>query len=365
MSFPGENSFFLIPLAAAFSNAVLLLTNLPRPHRVNRVLLPVYLLLIGINLSTALMLTAHDTDRAMFWLFVLRHFLFFFPVALCLLAAALTGRKPTHPWVLLQAFIAIAAIFLADFTYLTGSPLLVKTMLLRAWGIFPLLQPMALGILGALFLGSYAISLSWLLKPKEKIRFLNYPMLVLLFAAWWPGIMLNALPLAGFAVYPIGSAIDAIVSVVLSAYLHRNDVASGTWSRFTSLLTIATSAIVAGAVGLFLLHGLGTWAALPVGALMSVATLFVYRHLLKPVSAPMLPNLEQMGLSKQERRICELIHEGYSRSDILIFLNIADGTLRNHLQKIYAKTINPEGKSLPDDKDKLQRLTVYLNRLKT
>ena len=42
-----------------------------------------------------------------------------------------------------------------------------------------------------------------------------------------------------------------------------------------------------------------------------------------------------------------------------------DGTLRNHLQKIYAKTINPEGKSPPDDKDKLQRLTVYLNRLKT
>ena len=159
MALPGENSFFIIPLAAAFANTVLLLTNLPRSHRVNRVLWPVDLLLIGLNLSTAAMLSAANADRAMLWLFVLRHFLFFFPVALCLLAAALTGRKAMHPFILLQALVAAAAIIVADYTYATGSTLLVQAMQQRTWGFFPLLQPPALDMLGALFLGSYAISL--------------------------------------------------------------------------------------------------------------------------------------------------------------------------------------------------------------
>lgn len=365
MAIPGESSFFIIPLAAAFTNGVLLLTNLTRSHRVNRILWLIYLLLISLNLSTTLMLTAANANRAMFWLFILRHFLFLFPVALCALAAALTGRRATHLLVLMQAFIALAAIAFADYTYATNSTLLVQEMQSRPWGFFPLLKPAALSMLGILFLGSYAIALCWLFRPREKIRFFSYPMLILLFATWWPGIMLNALPLAGFSVYPIGSVVDAVVSVVLSAYLHRNQADSGAWAKFTTTLTIAMSAVVIGAVGLFLLQQLGVWAALPVGALMSIATLLVYRHLHVTTATKPMPSLEQTGLSKQERRICELIHEGYSRSDILIFLNIADGTLRNHLQKIYAKTINPEGKSPPDDKDKLQRLTVYLNRLKT
>ncbi|TGM34006.1 hypothetical protein EHQ92_17845 [Leptospira biflexa] len=72
-------------------------------------------------------------------------------------------------------------------------------------------------------------------------------------------------------------------------------------------------------------------------------------------------NLEKFGLSKQERRICELIAQGHSRTFIRLVLNVSDGTLRNHFKKIYSKVL-PETKST--SKDQLQRLTVTLSNIR-
>lgn len=366
MIYPGAGIFFLVPLVAVFANSIAALKNLCRAHPVNRVLLAIYLILIGINSCTVGMLTAADALSAMRWLFTLRHFLFFFPTALLLLAAILSGRSTRHALILISFGAASMAIVAADATFFSGSTALVLGMRQYTFGFFPELSGRALAMLGVLFLGAFSVSIYWLLRPLRRLQFFSYPMLILLYALWWPGIMLNAIPLSGTGLYPLGSAVDAVVSLIVTAYLHRNETTGDSlWQRLIlPAILVTVSMLVAGAGGLLMLQSLGMWAALPVGLLMSLATLLAYRSVQRPLAEKPALSLESITLSKQERRICELIHEGYARSDILIFLNIADGTLRNHLQKIYAKTIDANGRITSDEKDKLQRLTVYLNRLK-
>jgi len=69
------------------------------------------------------------------------------------------------------------------------------------------------------------------------------------------------------------------------------------------------------------------------------------------------------GLTYQEANICELLLRGETKLDILSKLKITNGTMRNHLSEIYSKTIDLFTAEVSKDRDKLQKLTVFLGNL--
>lgn len=71
----------------------------------------------------------------------------------------------------------------------------------------------------------------------------------------------------------------------------------------------------------------------------------------------------KFGLTYQEAQICAGVDEGLARSEIASKLGIQANTLKIHLRSIYRKTIEHGRKPARISRDKLQRLTVFLQRL--
>ncbi|WP_246052665.1 PAS domain S-box protein [Leptospira semungkisensis] len=72
---------------------------------------------------------------------------------------------------------------------------------------------------------------------------------------------------------------------------------------------------------------------------------------------------EKTKLTKKETEICAGIASGKDKSKISEDLGIHPGTMKNHLKSIYRKTIDLEKEIPGPERDKLQRLTIYLFRL--
>ncbi|MCE9599981.1 MAG: hypothetical protein K8S54_18620 [Spirochaetia bacterium] len=361
--------YYLFPLTAALANLAVLALNFRRAHSLNRILFVLYGLLVGINLPLAAMLRSADPETGMFWLFVLRHCLFFLPLCLLVLAAFLSGRKILNPWTISIFVYLLLFILFADFTYLSHLPWLVAKMQKHSWGYFPVLYPRALALLSLGYLTCFIISVCWLVWPVSSIPGLSRPAVLTFYLVWWPGIMINGLPLAGFEVPPFGNGIDAVVSLAFSAFVHRRRsgfFAPGPLWALSEMLASASFGLLCGFVILVMLPGSVTGPVI-VGLAMAVASIVFLNWLRtdqKPEKSAKLEfSLKPYALSRQETRICELIADGYSKRDVLVFLNIADGTLRNHLMNIYDKTIHKTSNVPETSRDKLQRLTVFLHRL--
>ncbi|MBL8020868.1 MAG: hypothetical protein JNM27_14455 [Leptospirales bacterium] len=363
--------YYLLPVTGALANLALLALNFRRAHSLNRVLFVVYGAVAGVNLSLAFMLKSPDAEAGMFWLFILRHFLFFLPLCLLVLAAFLSGRKILNTFTALLFAYWLCFIVLADFTYLTDRGWFVREMHLHAWGYFPVLHPPGIALLSSGYLTCFAISIYWLARPIERIAGISLPVVLIFYLVWWPGIMLNGFPLAGFEIPPFGNGIDAIVSLAFSASLHRKRsgfFTPGPLWVLSEMLASAAFGLLCGFLVLVLLPGAILTGPVITGLVMAAGSLVFLNWLRRePVDQAKAKDLTSIlkpyDLSRQETRICELIAEGYSKRDVLVFLNIADGTLRNHLMSIYDKTIHKTSNVPESSRDKLQRLTVFLHRL--
>lgn len=359
--------FFLLPLTAALGNLGLLVENFARRHRLNRTLLVLYSLIAGVNVSAVFMLLAEDAHAAMAWLFLLRHFLFFLPAALLAVAAVLSGRKVFSVEVIALTIASAGFLLAADVTYITGSQVLVREMMRHSWGWFPVLETRALLALGVLFGSCLILGCTWILAPRGRLLF-GTRILAGLYGGWLVGVILNAFALRGMDVFPLGNGVDALVSLVLSAYLHKKRPGffhPTVWSRLSLGAACASAAMLAAFIVLAFLPA-SKFLPLLCGAAMAGASAAFLHFLSRDAETPegaLEQALLPFGLSKQELRICELVAGGYTKQDILIFLNIADGTLRNHLIKIYEKTIHKRTRVPEDARDKLQRLTVFLHKL--
>lgn len=363
--------YYLLPVTGALANLALLALNFRRAHSLNRVLFVVYGVVAGINLSLAFMLRAPDAETAMFWLFVLRHFLFSLPLCLLALAAFLSGRKILNPWTVILLAYWLCFILLADFTYLTDRGWFVREMHLHAWGYFPILHPPGIALLSSGYLTCFAISIYWLSQPIARIAGISLPVVLVFYLVWWPGIMLNGFPLAGFEIPPFGNGIDALVSLAFSAFLHRRRsgfFTPGPLWVLSEMLASGAFGLLCGFAVLVLFPGAIVPGPVAIGLVMAAASLVFLNWLRREPaeethSKDLTSILQLYNLSRQETRICELIADGYSKRDVLVFLNIADGTLRNHLMSIYDKTIHKTSNVPESSRDKLQRLTVFLHRL--
>lgn len=85
-----------------------------------------------------------------------------------------------------------------------------------------------------------------------------------------------------------------------------------------------------------------------------------------PIPSDILTSMlhDQYGLTPQEAKIAVMFKDGHTRRDVCETLNIADRTLKKHLQMIYDKTVNFEDNfSNQGRMDKLSRLIVFLFKL--
>jgi len=362
--------YYLLPLIAGIANLALLAENLRKAHSLNRLLFFLYLLLAGINLSAAALLRSDSHQSAMVWLYVLRHFLFFLPVILLVIAAYLSGRTTLNAFVVAAAVYATCFLLLGEVTFWTDSNLLVIEMRKHPWGYFPVLSRIALILLSTDYLVCFAVSVFWLVHRKSEFSFLNPRAILAFYLIWWPGIMLNAIPLSGVSFLPLGNGIDAVVSLLFSSYIHKKRegfFSAGPLTAVSELLSSISFGLLCGFFLLVFLPDVATGDAVPVitGLITATGSLFFLQWLRRegtPRAPGLSVRLSKFGLSKQELRICELLSEGYSKRDILVFLNIADGTFRNHLMNIYEKTIHKTSNIPGDSRDKLQRLTVFLHK---
>jgi hypothetical protein len=68
-------------------------------------------------------------------------------------------------------------------------------------------------------------------------------------------------------------------------------------------------------------------------------------------------------LSKTEVLICRQIRLGDKRESIRKLLGLSDAGLKNHLKSIYAKTIEKQNERASGNRDKLQKLTIFLMKI--
>jgi hypothetical protein len=394
----------ILPAAAVLADLAIVLFVLSGDPRAafRRPLLTLYLCLTGWNLGVALMVGAASAERAWFYLFIMRHFLFLTPLIFLWFALCVSGRSASLRWrAVLWTACTYVVLFmiLAAWTYLTGSRMLIAEIRRYDWGFFPYTTPLARVLLGTLFAGclvpafaallSPRVPLTWLLRPggdppagsaatRGSSRFL----LPGLFALWWCGIATAILPLTGVDFYPLGNAADALVGFCIAVYLRglRDDPGAQPGRRdFTAFAGMLVSASFGVFVTFFFLEFL-----LPVqaattglgGAVTAFAALLVFQRWFAQRSAlthgrpavdvgrPLFVILQtRYGLTYQEAVICTALHDGQPRGAIVRRLAVSDGTFRNHLSEIYRKTVDKVEQPVGKSRDKLQRLTVFLKNI--
>jgi len=81
-----------------------------------------------------------------------------------------------------------------------------------------------------------------------------------------------------------------------------------------------------------------------------------------PDTGPLFTLLQnEFFLTYREAEISCLIQDGLDRDRISIHLGISKETLKKHLRSVYSKTIEKDSTVVSGKRDKLQRLTVFLN----
>lgn len=340
-----------------------------------------YICLAGFNFGLSWMSQAPDAERAWFYLFLMRPFLFFLPPCFLWTALSLAAGRPRTRWSLGPAFaLAVFMTAAAGWAYLTGSRLFIRAMRELPWGFVPLAGPGAAAGLGALFL--YCLPLAFFVLVRagardRKLAGVSSLVLIGMFLLWWAGLLSNALSVAGVNFFPLGSVTDAVMSFVITAYLHRRqglDLSSHISLRAAGLLaSLCPGALVTYLLLEFVLPDRPVGNALA-GLATAAVTLLAFLRWFQPGAGgpssdgapagdqPLFVRLQnEYGLTYQEARICEELRRGLPRAEILARLAITSGTFRNHLSEIYRKTVDRVETPAATSRDKWQRLTVFLH----
>ena len=381
---------YVLPAAAFLADIAVILFLLSNwrggSGGLDRPLLLLYVCLTGWNLCVALIISAPDAERAWFYLFCLRHFMFLTPPAFLWFALRVTGR--TVRWLPAAAF-AYAGLFLAlaAWTYLSGSRLLIEEIRRYEWGWFPYTAPLARVLLGVLFAGCLLPAFAALIRPRELPAELRGHIrnarlwLPALFVCWWLTLLIAFLPLVGIDLFPPGSGVDAIVGLIIAIYLRGSRNAANA-SRRSTLLAKLAGMLVSSSFGIvvtfvlleFLLPAQAIATGLA-GAFTAFVALLVFQRWfahaagshVEPKAAddrPLFVILQtRYQLTYQEALICTQLADGVRRAEIVAKLGVTDGTFRNHLSEIYRKTVDQIEAPAERSRDKLQRLTVFLKNL--
>ncbi len=364
-------NYYVLHIVSAAGCFCLLLDNVRRDHAFHRVVSFFYFFLFLLNAVTAFELTALDPATAIFWFLVGRHLSLVLPFVLVVMAAFISGRKLFSAGGWAVGALGIGLILITNVTFFTGGDPFIGPFRQFDFGNFVTVTAVGYIALGTVHAVGFVISLYYLVVPRRWASFWSPWFFIPLFLCWWLAVFsTGSLTLLGFGIPPFGLALDGMLSFAVCIALTRNALQPNSLLiRASKLLTALSAGLVLSFLVLMSLADRVQVMALILiacaGSLLFLETIHILQRkfLPSPRDPGLVPGLRELGLSPQEARICELLHEGYSRQSLLLLLNISSGTLRNHLQNIYKKTL-PAGPGGPGagSRDKLQQLTVFLHR---
>lgn len=357
-------NFYLIPIFAIVANLGCLIPNLGKDHPFHRLLFIFYITVAIFNLATAILCvsTSESLSRGT-WAYMMVPTWYAIPVLLVSMSSFASGRGLFSKSTIITLILflpALIILFARPDTFLVGfrptsfAPL---SLHMSTWGNLMGAYPQIVGICMSIYL---------LLKPVRWVSFFSRKFFFAAIGLWWLPMFGNLAASAGVDLPPPHSIVDVILSVMFSIYFNRLSIGVSHALRLISnvLISLAMSVIV----GILLWEFIDQFESAELILLFIssfVACIFVSILNLSEISNSEQSTqsielaLQEFQLSKQELRICELLHEGHSRGFVQLVLNVSEGTLRNHLKNIYAKVL-PKTKS--QSKDQLQRLTVMLSK---
>ncbi len=364
-------NYYVLHIVSAAGCLCLLFDNVRRDHPFHRVVSFFYFFLFLLNAVTAFELTARDLATARFWFLVGRHLSLALPFVLVVMAAFISGRRLFSPGGLAVGALGIGLILVTNVYFFTGPDPFMGSFSSFGFGNFITVTPAGFIALGTVHLAGFVISLYYLIVPRRWASFWSPWLFIPLFLFWWLAVFsTGSLTLLGFGIPPFGLALDGMLSFAVCLALTRNALQpNAPLIRLSKILTSLSAGLTLSFLVLLLCADRVQVMALiliaTAGSLLFLETIHIFQGEAPGSSREPgpVPGLRELGLSPQEARICELLHEGYGRQSLLLLLNISSGTLRNHLQNIYKKVL-PPGPRGPGagSRDKLQQLTVFLHR---
>lgn len=374
----------LLCLAALLSNVSVFISSLRKKHKIFVSLKWISFILIFGNLFLIGVFTANTETKAYFFFHLFRCVIFFIPYLFLRLSHPLSGRNQATLLNKITFFITIGYILLINIDYSFTQSFLISGWIRYDWGYWPILFLRAKVLIGIGFLIPFLISLYLLLQPKES-SVKDFALFSYLLTLWWIGFAFNFLALYGVPIFPFGMAIDSIISIFFSLILLRDRN-----EKFSNLITELFSAI-GGTIMCFLLIQwvLDTKPTIQYFATFCIGMIFLFFlfQLFQRVKGrKSFPNIteqtnhfmsepfhnqrettklasffESYQFTKKEIEIAEMILKGFSKKQIRFYLDISDGTFRNHLSSLYSKTIDVESPNTTGDK--FQRFLYFLSKI--
>lgn len=337
-------------------------------RRIARGLAFFYTGLAGWNLGLVFVYGAPDAASARTALYCMHHVQFFLPWAFVLLAADISAREASA-WTRFFFVATLVVLVAENLSYWNGDGWFVREMRRFDWGYYPLAGP-----LGALYFlltaGGATVGFYFLLRPVRILYARAYRRLTLIFVLFWIAGASNLIPVTGLPLFPVGNAVDTVLALFVLKILMGAAAPAGGLYQVGRVLSALSGAVLA---AWFML----AWAPLPGAAanliaaslLASLATLGLFlatgqaaNETVEQPFTPLFVRLQrEYRLTYQEARICCELQAGRTRAELSARLNVAPGTLKNHLLSIYRKTLHREGQG--ESREQLQRLTVFLHRL--
>ncbi len=177
---------------------------------------------------------------------------------------------------------------------------------------------------------------------------------------------------AGFpAALPIWSGLQTTGGVALTGVCLRSRRQRGAEAvvKAAALLAAISAAVLVDLVLLEVLYHRFRYAPVLTGTITAGVALMAHGFLAARIGRSRSERTfvaclrEEFGLTRAEAGICVEVSNGIAREDIYRRLRIVPGTLKIHLNHIYAKTIDRNGPS-GGKREKLRHLTIFLHELR-
>jgi hypothetical protein len=215
------------------------------------------------------------------------------------------------------------------------------------------------------------LGIYFMFRPLKKIKQFGHLLTVRwIFTFIWIAAITSFLPVHGILIYPIGNAVDGVLSALCVSILYKKNKLSEKLNfRLRAVEGLATLSIgiIIMWFTLDILHWQNNFGLVFSGILATTLSIIFFKMFsgIKQVAIPSKDEMKdlygELALTPTETAICYLVHKGITRPIIAETMGIKPVTLKKHLQTIYAKVFK-KSKIEQANGDKYFQLYLWLEK---